>query len=300
MFKACYSPRYIAATHTNSMEKLHSVAQAVVDQSLAELVEPDEIDPQVLRTLHDPSYVDAFLQGKMPLAGMSRFKWSEQLRDAVLLIQSGQLKAAEIALDEGICANIAQGFHHAVYECGGGFCTFNGLALVAQQYPEKKVFVLDCDQHGGNGTAEFTTRLPNLFNFTIFGLRYGCRDFERSMGRYISRYDGTFAKYEQTLHEAFEQILIQKTELLIYQAGMDCHYADPYGSSWFDSEAIYRRDCMVFEFAKKQGIPIMFVLAGGYQALPELVSLHVGTFRAASQFYSGARKVKLDDLSLQV
>lgn len=267
------------------MEKLQYVAQAVVEQSLAELIEPGEIDPEILRTLHDPSYVDAFLQGKTPLAGMSSFKWSEQLRDAVLAIQAGQLKAADIALSEGMCANIAQGFHHAVYEYGGGFCTFNGLALVAQQHPDKKVFVLDCDQHGGNGTAEFTTRLPNLFNFTIFGLRYGCRDFERSIGRYISIYDGTFAKYEQALYEAFEQILIQKTDLLIYQAGMDCHQADPYGSAWFDTAALYQRDCMVFEFAKKHRIPMMFVLAGGYQALPELVKLHVSTFRAASQFY---------------
>ncbi len=285
MFKACYSPRYFAVTHTNSMEKLQYVAQAVIEQSLVEVVEPGEIDLDVLRTLHDPNYVDAFLQGQMPLAGMQRFKWTEQLRDAVLAIQAGQLKAAEIALSEGISANIAQGFHHAVYECGGGFCTFNGLALVAHQYPNKKIFVLDCDQHGGNGTAEFTQRLPNLFNFTIFGMRYGCRDFDRSIGRYISRNDGSFAEYDRALDEAFEQILIQKTDLLIYQAGMDCHQADPYGSKWFDTAAIFQRDCRVFEFAKKHGIPIMFVLAGGYQALPELVKLHVSTFHAASQVY---------------
>jgi len=72
---------------------------------------------------------------------------------------------------------------------------------------------------------------------------------------------------------------------LIYQAGMDCHQADPYGSKWFDTAAIFQRDCRVFEFAKKHGIPIMFVLAGGYQALPELVKLHVSTFHAASQVY---------------
>ncbi len=87
------------------------------------------------------------------------------------------------------------------------------------------------------------------------------------------------------MYEAFEQILEQKTELLIYQAGMDCHQADPYGSSWFDSVAIYQRDCMVFEFARKHRIPMMFVLAGGYQALPDLVKLHISTFRAAGQFY---------------
>ncbi len=58
------------------------------------------------------------------------------LRDAVLRINAGQLMAAEMALQKGIAANVAQGFHHAVYEYGGSFCTFNGLALVAQQDSE--------------------------------------------------------------------------------------------------------------------------------------------------------------------
>lgn len=267
------------------MEKLQYVAEAVKAQGLAKLLEPGSIDPEILRCLHDPAYVDAFLNGTKPLAGMSRFQWSPQLRDAVLAIQAGQLKAAEVALSEGISANIAQGFHHAVYEYGSGYCTFNGLALVAQQYPKHSVFVLDCDQHGGNGTAEFTTRLPNLFNFTIFGLRYGCRDFERSIGRYIARLDGNFSQYQQALEDAFTQILAQKTTLLIYQAGMDCHQADPYGSVWLDTKALYERDCMVFDFAKRHHIPIMFVLAGGYQPLSEVVELHLNTFRAGNQFY---------------
>lgn len=288
MLKACYSPRYMANVHTVSMEKLQHVAQVVSAQQLAILVEPAPIDPDILRRLHDPAYVDAFLTGQKPLAGISRFKWSEQLRDAVLSIQGGQLKAAEIALNEGIAANIAQGFHHAVYEYGGGYCTFNGLALIAQQYPEHSVFILDCDQHGGNGTAEFTNRLSNLFNFTIFGLRYGCRDFERSQSRYISKDEGNFAQYEQALFDAFAEILKLDNPLLVYQAGMDCHQHDPYGSAWFTAEHLYRRDCMVFEFAKQHQIPVMFVLAGGYQALPAVVDLHVGTFRAANQYYANS------------
>ena len=285
MIKACFSARYIAATHTNSMEKLHFVAQAIVEQSLAQLVEPESIDPELLRILHAPNYVDAFLQGQTPLAQMSGFKWSEALRDAVLAIQGGQLMATEIALAEGISANIAQGFHHAMYEYGGGFCTFNGIALIAQQHPDKQIFVLDCDQHGGDGTAEFTRRLPNLFNFTIYGLPFGCRDYERSIGRHIPRKDGSFALYEAALQEGFELIRAQRPDLVIYQAGMDCHQSDPFGSPWFDAAALYRRDSLVFEFAKREQIPIMFVLAGGYQALPDLVKLHVSTFQAANQFY---------------
>ncbi|MEC7118650.1 MAG: histone deacetylase [Pseudomonadota bacterium] len=285
MLKACYSPHYYAKTKSNSMEKLTAVAEAVQARGVATLVEPDPIDPEILRRLHNPDFVDAFLTGQAPLAQSQRFIWNEQLRDAVLYIHGGQLCAAEIALREGIAANIAQGFHHAEYDYGGGYCTFNGLALLAQQYPEKRVFVLDCDQHGGNGTAEFTRSLENLFNYTIFGLSYGCREYERSVNAWIPRDHGSFEQYQAALEAGFAQILAWQTDLLIYQAGMDCHQLDPFGSDWFDSESLYQRDRLVFDFAKQHGIPIVFVLAGGYQALPALTELHVGTFVAAQSVY---------------
>lgn len=293
MLKACYSPRYYAQTKSNSMEKLTAVAEVVRARGLAQWVEPEPIDPSVLRQLHNPAFVDAFLTGKAPLAQSQRFIWSEQLRDAVLYIQGGQLRAADIALAEGVAANIAQGFHHAEYDYGGGYCTFNGLALLAQQHANKRVFVLDCDQHGGNGTAEFTRSLQNLFNYTIFGLRYGCREYERSVNAWISRDQGSFAQYQAALNDAFARILTWKTDLLVYQAGMDCHQRDPFGSSWFDSDCLYRRDQMVFEFANQHQIPILFVLAGGYQALPALTELHVATFYAAHSVYFGAKTTDL-------
>ncbi len=296
MLKACYSPRYYAHTKSNSMEKLTAVAEAVQARGLAKLIAPNPIDADLLRRLHNPAFVDAFLTGQAPLAQSQRFIWSEQLRDAVLHIQGGQLCAAEIALREGIAANIAQGFHHAEYDYGGGYCTFNGLALLAQQYPDKRVFVLDCDQHGGNGTAEFTRSLENLFNYTIFGMRYGCREYERSINAWIPREQGSFVQYQRALEDAFGRILDWKTDLLVYQAGMDCHQLDPFGSAWFDSDSLYQRDLMVFEFAKQHGIPIVFVLAGGYQALPALTELHVSTFQAAQVVYFNLKSVSTNQM----
>lgn len=285
MLQACYSPRYFAHTHTNSMEKLMHVAHVLSERQIANLVDPGIIDPDILRRLHAPAFVDAFLSGQQPLASIQRFKWSEQLRDAVLSIQAGQLLATRIAFNTGIAGNIAQGFHHAVYDHGNAYCTFNGLALVAQENPDKRIFVLDCDQHGGNGTADFTLRLPNLFNFTIFGLPFGCPDYARSLGRFIHRTEGNFAQYRQMLEEGFEQILDWKTDLIIYQAGMDCHQDDRFGSSWLDDDALFQRDRMVFEFAKQNNIPLVFVLAGGYQKLERVVELHVNTFVAAQQVF---------------
>ena len=249
MLKACYSPRYYAQTHTKSMEKLTAVADVLRAQQMVELIDPGLIDIEILKELHNPQYVEAFVAGESAFATIQGFKpWNEQLRDAILSVQAGQLLGADIAFKEGIAANIAQGFHHAEYDYGGGYCTFNGLALLAQQYPDKRVFVLDCDQHGGNGTAEFTRSLENLFNYTIFGMRYGCREYDRSINAWIPREQGSFVQYQRALEDTFGRILDWKTDLLVYQAGMDCHQLDPFGSAWFDSDSLYQRDLMVFEF----------------------------------------------------
>jgi acetoin utilization deacetylase AcuC-like enzyme len=47
------------------------------------------------------------------------------------------------------------------------------------------------------------------------------------------------------------------------------------------------RDRIVFRFCKSKGIPVLFVLAGGYQTPIEekLVPLHLNTFKAAWEEY---------------
>jgi acetoin utilization deacetylase AcuC-like enzyme len=55
------------------------------------------------------------------------------------------------------------------------------------------------------------------------------------------------------------------------------------------------RDKLVFEFAKKYDIPIMFVLAGGYQNINTLISLHTNTFIAANQIYFPDYAIKFYD-----
>lgn len=303
MLNICFSPQYFAKTHTNSMEKLVAVAeqlQRLDAQKYAsekhhdfKFHEPDPIDPDILRALHAPRYVDAFLTGEpKKLATFAGFKpWNENLRDAVLSIQGGQLLATELAFKHGISANIAQGFHHAHYEYGGSYCTFNGLALIAQHYPNKRIFVLDCDQHGGDGTADFTRRLDNLYNFSIYGLAFGYPISERAESRHVHIKNGGFAQYLMALHEAFQKAEEWQADIIIYQAGMDCHQADPYGSAWFSTEFIQKREEVVFSMAKKAGIPLMFVLAGGYQNLDDLVKLHVSTFQIAHQVYYGENKL---------
>lgn len=266
------------------MRKLPLVARLAAEAGFAELVEPEPVGRPELEQIHDPDYVHSILTGEGPLSQCAFGYWSEDYRDGVLAINGGNLLAARLALEDGIAANVAQGFHHAAPSNGAGFCTFNGLALVAAANPKTEVFVLDCDEHGGDGTAEFTKTLPNLFNFSICGTGMGAFEGPRSLVRRVP--PGSEQQAHQYLREALELIAQRRPGLVIYQAGMDPHRDDPLSRSKMSGEFLFHRD----EFVMKTlfielGIPFFFVLAGGYQEpmAEKLVPLHVKTFEAASR-----------------
>ena len=200
-------------------------------------------------------------------------------------------------MQQGIAANIAQGFHHATYARGGGYCTFNGLALVAQQFPERLICILDCDEHGGNGTQDFTERLSNLRNYTINGTNFGCQTTERSITWTLQPVTDCFEVYLDALKEAFRMVEKWKPDLIIYQAGADPHINDPLGTLGMTTDQLLQRDQHVFQLFRKAGIPVFIVLAGGYQEPIEtaLVPLHLNTFRAAHEVYFGAVRVSGTD-----
>lgn len=283
----CFSPLYSADTPTASMRKLGPVAWQAVAQGWADVEVPDSIDPDKLRRLHAPAYVNAFLAGRQPLASSQGWPWTPQIRDGVLAINAGQLLGAELAMEQGIAANIAQGAHHAGYSRGGGYCTFNFLALTAKENPGLRVFVLDCDEHSGNGTAEFTERLPNLWNFTIFGSDFGDPPSRRNFRRHIKGpVTKDFGPYRRALEDAFEAAAKIEPDLVLFQAAADCHANDPLGSVGLTDEQMFLRDKTVFQHFKSAGVPVLANLAGGYQRMGKLVELHVGTFRAASEAFS--------------
>jgi acetoin utilization deacetylase AcuC-like enzyme len=283
----CFSDNYSAETSTASMKKLAPVARAAEAAGYVTLHDPGLIDRDKLRTLHNPDYVRAFITGKGDLASSQGWEWTAKIRTGVLAINAGQIVGAGLAMKHGIAANVAQGFHHAKPEHGRYFCTFNGLALLAQEFPEKRIFVLDCDEHCGDGTAEFTKRLPNLFNFSINGTNWEMLENERSICRHLKPVREDFTPYRKALKEAFETIRAWKPDLILYQAGADPHEEDPLGTLGMTTEQLLERDRLVFRFCKSVGIPVLFVLAGGYQTPIEekLVPLHLNTFKAAWDEY---------------
>ncbi len=287
MIPTCFSDTYSADTPTASMAKLAPVARAADRAGYVRLHDPGLIDRDKLRSLHDPAYVRAVITGKGPLASAMGWEWTPQIRNGVLAINAGMIEGARMAMETGIAANVGQGFHHAKPERGWYFCTFNGLALVAQEFPEKRIFVLDCDEHCGDGTAEFTKKFPNLFNFSINGTNWGMHESEQSICRHLKTVKDDFTPYRNALEEAFRTAKEWQADLIIYQAGADPHVDDPVSSGSMTTDQLLERDRIVFRFCREEKIPVLFVLAGGYQTPIEekLVPLHLNTFKAAFEEY---------------
>ena len=101
--------------------------------------------------------------------------------------------------------------------------------------------VLDCDEHGGNGTEEFAARLPNLYAVSIFGTRFGCRGGVRSWAYHVTHEQG-YAEYRRALGQAAALVDEHRPHLLVYQAGADCHREDPTSQLKLTTDELFERD----------------------------------------------------------
>lgn len=279
-FSAAYAPADVP-----SLARLGVAAEVLQRRSLVTLKAPPALDPSTLAGLHSEGYLDAFLRGREPLASSQGIAWSPMLRDATLAMLSGQMEAARHALEHGIAMNLARGFHHAVYERGAGFCPINGLALVAHAMPDKRIFVIDCDEHGGNGTEEFTQRLPNLYNASLFGTRFGCLGHERSWPFEVRVPRDGYAAYAKALRQIESLLEAMRPDLVLYQAGTDCHVGDPKSRVRLTSRRMLDRDLRVFRMIRRFNLPVVIVVAGGYQGAAEIAELNARTLLAAHHVF---------------
>lgn len=219
---------------------------------------------------HSADYVDGVLEGRLR-NGFGNC--SLEVAASLPYTCGSMLAAAELALvnRRGAVAPCS-GFHHAGYDFGGGFCTFNGLMVTALSLLEsrkvKRVAILDLDMHYGNGTQDIIDTLN-----VDHEVKHWSRSFSPS-------------RAEQFLEDlpGLVQSLCEGCDVLLYQAGADSHCNDPLGG-YLTTDQMRRRDELVFEAARALGIPIAWNLAGGYQrdaqgGIRPVLDLHDNTMRA--------------------
>lgn len=248
--------------------------------------QPEMASVEELLALHHADYVHAMLEGQMPLSAAAHLPWSPSLVDACRLMLGGQRAAAQIAMDKGFAINLALGFHHAHPARGGGFCVFNGLAHVAQCFPERRIVVLDCDEHGGDGTAVFAERLPNFHAISVFGSRFGLLPHARSHVLQVPRGENAGRAMLEAIAQALDIIHSLSPDLVLFQAGADMHVDDSKSTLHIDGETIELRDHQVLQALHVMQIPTLCSLGGSYQAAPITAMIYSQTVRTGCRIFA--------------
>ncbi len=228
---------------------------------------PRAVRRSQLERAHDPRYVE----GVLALRLENGFGNRNATIAASLPYTSGAMCDAAISAlaNRRVAIAPVSGFHHACYAEGGGFCTFNGLMVAAltliDEGQARRVGILDCDHHYGNGTVDIIRRLQlaDCVQHDTVGAREfdseHAEPFLQTLGRRVGAFAGC--------------------DVLLYQAGADPHIDDPLGG-WLTTAQLVRRDRIVFEAAAIIGLPVAWNLAGGYQEpLRRVLEIHDNTLR---------------------
>ena len=284
-----YSDAYC---HQGASFDTHAKAQLVADRIRSDknvaMVAPDPASSDELRLVHDRNYVDAVLTGTPAgLAESNGFEWNVHLRDGVLATTGGVRDAALHALhNEVVSGSLSSGLHHAARGRGRGFCTVNGLALgavAARRAGAHRVLILDVDAHCGGGTADIIDEQPGIEQLDVSVIAFD--HYENTGNARLVMTDGP--SYIADLTQ--ELCGVQNPDgidLVLYNAGMDPH-EEAGGVPGLTTDVLVEREQLVMDWCRHHGIPVAFVLAGGYsgtaRTMGEVADLHVHTIRSAAQ-----------------
>ena len=217
---------------------------------------------------HSAAYVDDILAMRRSNGFGTR---SAEVNASLPFTTGALLTAARWALAEGgAVAAPVSGFHHAHWDSGQGFCTFNGLMVCAYalqaERPGLRVGILDYDYHYGDGTVDILERVDatDIVHVTA-GAKWRTPDQAADFLTNIAN----------------DLTALAGCDLVLYQAGADPHVDDPLGG-FLTTAQLATRDWRVFSGLRELGIPVAWDLAGGYQSpLAKVITIHENTFRAS-------------------
>ena len=257
------------------------------------LFKPQRLKREDLLLTHNEGYWEKLSKLHLSAQEIRRtgFPLSEALVEREVVIMQGTVQAAEYAMEHGIGMNIAGGTHHAYADRGAGFCLLNDIAIAARvllhQQKVKKVLVVDLDVHQGDGTASIFQNTPEVFTFSMHGHHNYPMHKERSDLDIPLADHTTDAHYLSTLDEHLPRLIDEvQPEVIFYQSGVDILGTDKLGKLSVTREGCKARDRRVLELSKRNNIPLVISMGGGYsERLTDIVEAHCNTFRLAQEIF---------------
>ena len=293
-FKLIYHPRYDLnlGAHVFPSQKFRLIAEYLLHDKLAaqdDFLQPEAArDEDVLR-VHSKDWVWKLKEGTLTRSEEMRLEipYSPEMVEAAWLAAGGSILAGERALRDGFAANLGGGFHHAYPDHGEGFCAIHDVAVAIRRLQAdrriRKAMVVDTDVHHGNGTAAIFCDDSSVFTLSIHQLNNypahkppSTLDLHLPDGAGDDEYLGALLPAVRKALDAFQP------QLVFYVGGADPFCEDQLGGLTLTQEGLRERDRMVFEEARRRGVAVATVLAGGYaRRLEDTVRIHVNTILAA-------------------
>lgn len=302
MIPVVHHPDYIGPPRAGSAlssNKYGLVRDVLRDSGAAiEWIEPEPMPRQWLEAVHDPDYVAEVFEQCVPPAKERRigFPVTEQVARRSARVPGGTWRAAIEAIDKGFAVNSAGGSHHALYDTGAGYCVFNDLAVAAHRLVEegstRRVLIVDCDVHQGDGTASLLAGRTEIATFSIHAEKnFPARKARSTLD--VGLPDGVGDdEYLDTLARTLEPLIADfRPSLLLYQAGVDPFVGDRLGRLSLSQVGLAAREAYIARLAIRLGLPLASTLGGGYGAdVREVAERHVASMLALAQGF-GLHKV---------
>lgn len=279
--------------HRFPMAKYALLRERVLSEGILspnDLHVPDAATDTDLLRVHDADYVRRVVSGQLTRHEIRRigFPWSEAMVERSRRSSGATIAACRAALKEGVAVNLAGGTHHAARDFGAGYCVFNDSAVAARAMQAegraRRIVILDCDVHQGDGTASILADDPTIFTFSI----HGAKNFpfhKQKSDLDIELDDGTTDRvYLDMLEEGVQRALaLAHADLAIYLAGADPFSGDRLGRLKVSKEGLATRDRFVLELCHQQRLPVAIAMAGGYaREVTDIVDIHTETVRRAA------------------
>jgi len=290
-----YSPRYLVdiGLHVFPTRKYQLVHARLVEEGV--IAQRDVIEPQAaawddLALVHTREYLAKIRDGTLSPDDLAQLElpWSPEMVEGFRVMVGGTIEAARLALEHGgIVGHIGGGLHHAFPNHGEGFCPFNDVAVairVLQRDGVQRAAVIDLDVHHGNGTAFIFESDSSVFTFSMHQ-QYNFPMWKPRGSLDIGLMDGIGdADYHRQLEEALPAVMASNPECLFYLAGADPYEQDQLGGLRLTLDGLRARDRIVIDQARRNRLPMVIVLAGGYaRRVEDTVAVHTATMKEAAR-----------------
>ena len=270
------------ATDFDTLRKSAEIAERIPEMLVDPACMVEEATKQILNA-HSREYVKALQTGDPGyLSETNGFNWDQGVWEMAVNSTAGVLAACKTVLSPDtnapkIAGSLSSGLHHASTGSGSGYCTVNGLAVAANYLKNSEITILDFDAHCGGGTVNMLRDLGIDHRVSQYDLSTNMFDeYDEDENHMIS-----VAKDDEEYLRKVDGILSDldpSVDLVLYNAG-----TDPYPT--ISHATLEERERRVFQACVENGIPCVFVLAGGYtfsQDMNSLVKSHISTIKAAS------------------